>query len=172
MSNLENTILLLKHMKWADAEIWKKILTLSSAEPDNRIKKLLYHVHQVQYAFYFLWINKSLEIPKPEDFTNYQEIIRWGSNYQKLLNDFINSQEISNPDRIIEIPWSKFLERKTRIKTAPTTFLETVMQVTTHSVYHRAQINTRFRELGIEPTSIDFIFWIWLGKPAADIPLT
>ena len=55
MANSENKSLLLQHMQWADAEVWKKVLSYDAAEKDERIKKLLYHLHQVQYAFYFLW---------------------------------------------------------------------------------------------------------------------
>lgn len=54
MTNLNNTTLLLTHLQWADAEVWKKILSIDATEKDERIKKLLYHLHQVQYAFYFL----------------------------------------------------------------------------------------------------------------------
>ena len=169
MKKSESLYQYLQHMKWADAEVWKKVLTLSAFEPDNRIKKLLHHIHEVQYAYYFLWIDKPLKIAKLEDFANYQNIIEWGINFQKLLDDFIDSQESNDLDRIIEIPWSKHLERKLGKKIAPVNFQETVMQVTTHSTYHRAQINTRFRELGVEPTSIDFILWVWLNKPKADL---
>lgn len=49
---LEN---LLNHMMWADEEVWKKVLTFDAAQNDERFIKLLYHLHQVQYAFYFLW---------------------------------------------------------------------------------------------------------------------
>ena len=159
----------LQHMKWADAEIWKKVLTLSSFEPDNRVKKLLYHIHQVQYAFFLLWIDKPLEIHDLEKFANYQEIIEWGIDYQKLLDDFIVSLETSDLNKIIDIPWSKFLERKTGKKVSPVTLQESIMQVITHSAYHRAQINTRFRELGVEPINIDFIVWVWLGKPKINL---
>jgi uncharacterized damage-inducible protein DinB len=32
-------------------------------------------------------------------------------------------------------------------------------------MYHRGQVNTRIREVGGEPAAVDFINWIWLGKP-------
>lgn len=43
-----------------------------------------------------------------------------------------------------------------------------MLQVTTHSTYHRGQINARFKELGGEPGNVDFIIWIWLGKTKVD----
>ena len=68
---------LLNHMMWADTEVWKKILSFDSVQDDERIKKLLYHLHQVQYAFYFLWNELPLEIPKPEEFSNLKSIAKW-----------------------------------------------------------------------------------------------
>ena len=36
-----------------------------------------------------------------------------------------------------------------------------------HSTYHRGQVNVRLRELGGEPQLVDFIAWVWEGKPRA-----
>ena len=168
MTESNSTTLLLKHMQWADAEVWKKVLSFPSAENDERIKKLLYHLHQVQYAFYFLWNELPLEIPKPEEFSDLKSIAKWGFDYQQNLNEFLSSPKSDEKDKVIQIPWSVFVERKIKQKVVPATLEETMMQVASHSTYHRGQINTRFRELGGEPAMVDFIVWIWLGKPKAD----
>lgn len=160
---------LLNHMKWADAEVWKKVLPFEAAHNDERIKKLLYHLHQVQYAFYFLWNDLPLDIPKPETFSNLQSIAKWGIDYQEKLNAFLSSPKADEKDKVIQIPWSIFMERKMGKKVVPATLGETMLQVASHSTYHRGQINTRFRELGGEPASVDLIAWIWLGKPAGDL---
>lgn len=44
------------------------------------------------------------------------------------------------------------------------------VQVAAHSVHHRAQINRRIRELGLEPTLGDYIGWIWRGGPEPQWP--
>jgi uncharacterized damage-inducible protein DinB len=168
MANSENKSLLLQHMQWADVEVWKKILVFEAAQNDERIKKLLYHLHQVQYAFYFLWNELPLEIPKPEQFSDLNPIAKWGFDYQKKLDEFLSSTKSDDKDKVIQIPWSVFVERKTKQKVVPATLEETMMQVASHSTYHRGQINTRFRELDGDPASVDFIVWVWLGKPKAD----
>ena len=168
MANLENTTLLLQHMQWADAEVWKKVLVFEATLNDERIKKLLYHLHQVQYAFNFLWNELPIEIPKPDEFTDLKSIAKWGFAYQQKLNDFLSLPKSDEKDKVIQIPWSIFIERKTGKKVVPATLEETMMQVASHSTYHRGQINTRFRELGGEPANVDFIVWIWLGKPKED----
>lgn len=67
---------LLHHMTWAYTEAWGKVLSFSAAENDERIKKLLYHLHQVQYAFLSLWNNKSIDLPKSETFSDLKSIAR------------------------------------------------------------------------------------------------
>lgn len=159
---------LLNHMKWADVEMWKKVLPFEAAQNDERIKKLLYHLHQVQYAFYFLWNDRPLEIPKPDTFADLKSIATWGFDYQQKLNTFLSSPGTDEKDKVIQIPWSLFMERKTGKKVVPATLKETILQVASHSTYHRGQINTRFRELGGDPANVDLIAWIWLGKPPED----
>ena len=44
---------------------------------------------------------------------------------------------------------------------------ETAFQVVSHSTHHRAQANSRLRAVGGEPPLVDFIAWIWFGRPAA-----
>lgn len=169
MAGINNPILLLKHMLWADNEVWKKVLELPEAQDDKRIKELLYHLHQVQYAFYFLWNELPIEIPKPEEFTDLKSIAKWGFEYQQKLNQFLLSEKVSDKEKIVQIPWSVFFERKTKQKVIPATLEETMLQVASHSTYHRGQINTRFRELGGDPASVDFIVWVWMGKPRTDL---
>lgn len=159
---------LLNHMKWADAEVWKKVLSLSAAENDERIKKLLYHLLQVQYAFYFLWNELPMEIPKPEKFANLKSIAKWGFDNQQKLNEFLSSTKADENEKVIQIPWSVFMERRIGKKVVPAILEETMLQVALHSSYHRGQINARFRELGGDPAMTDFIAWVWLGKPKAD----
>jgi uncharacterized damage-inducible protein DinB len=78
-----------------------------------------------------------------------------------LLNEF-------DKDKLIQIPWSVFMERRIGKKVVPATLEETMLQVASHSTYHRAQINIRLREIGGEPPMTDFIAWVWLGKPKVD----
>jgi uncharacterized damage-inducible protein DinB len=51
-------------------------------------------------------------------------------------------------------------------KALPATLGESVFQVITHTAYHRGQISTRIREIGGEPPLIDFLYWVWAGRPA------
>lgn len=47
----------------------------------------------------------------------------------------------------------------------PATVEESVIQIVLHTAHQRAQLCTRLRELGAEPPLVDFIAWVWQGKP-------
>ena len=46
----------------------------------------------------------------------------------------------------------------------------TVLQVISHSTHHRAQANTRLRMVGAEPPMVDYIAWLWRGRPKPEWP--
>jgi len=50
-------------------------------------------------------------------------------------------------------------------ETEPASLAETLFQVPAHSTYHRGQVNALIRNAGGEPPLVDFIVWVWLGKP-------
>ena len=42
-----------------------------------------------------------------------------------------------------------------------------VWNVVLHTQHHRGQISARLREVGGEPPTVDFIVWLWTGRPGA-----
>jgi uncharacterized damage-inducible protein DinB len=61
----------------------------------------------------------------------------------------------------------RYQQRMGRSFEAPT-LAETMLQVASHSTYHRGQVNARLREISGEPPLVDYIAWIWFGRPAPD----
>ena len=155
-------------MEWADAKVWKSVLKLPSANNDSRMKKLLYHISSVQRAFYYVRTKQPLVFPKETDFLELLDIAKWGYKCYAQVNEYLNSLNENELKNIIEIPWAKRLEKIIGQKPEEASLAETMLQVTTHSAYHRGQVNARLREIGGEPPMVDFIAWVWLGKPKAD----
>ncbi len=168
MQSINNITLLLHHMEWADAKMWESVLKLSSSNSDSKMRKLLYHLHSVQRAFFYLWNKQPLEFPKETDLPDLLDIAKLGYEYYKQLNEYLISLNENELNKIIEIPWAKRLEKIIGKIPEDASLTETILQVTTHSAYHRGQVNARLRELGGEPPLVDFIGWVWLGKPKAD----
>ena len=168
MQNTNNITLLIHHMEWADAIVWDSVLKLSSSNSDSKMRKLLYHLHSVQRAFFYLWTKQSLEFPKETEFPEMLDIAKWGYEYYTRVNEYLDSLNENELNNIIEIPWAKRLEKIIGKIPEEASLTETLLQVITHSAYHRGQVNARLRELGGEPQIVDFIAWVWLSKPKAN----
>jgi uncharacterized damage-inducible protein DinB len=63
------------------------------------------------------------------------------------------------------MPWVKSFEAQLGRTFSTPTLGETIFQVTSHSTYHRGQVNARLREVGGNPPLVDYIAWIWFGRP-------
>jgi uncharacterized damage-inducible protein DinB len=159
--------LLFQHMEWADAKVWESVLKLSAADKDPRLKKLLYHISSVQRAFFYVRTKQPLVFPKETDFLALLDIAKWGYECYTWNNEYLKSLNENELKNIIEIPWANRVEKIIGKPPENTTLAETMLQVTTHTAYHRGQVNARLREIGGEPPMVDFIAWVWLGKPKA-----
>lgn len=161
---------LFEHMMWADIVVWKAVLTFPKAEKDPKLHELFHHIHLTHHAFGGLWIGEKFEYRKPENFKNLTEILEWGrEGYDKFMTYLA-----SNPDldltKDVTVPWAKMFEQKLGKTIGPTTLGETMLQLTLHTTYHRGQINARLRSLGAEPPMVDFIAWLWMGRPKEEWP--
>jgi uncharacterized damage-inducible protein DinB len=67
--------------------------------------------------------------------------------------------------RPVVMPWAEEAARQRGMTPRRPTLAETVFQVTSHSTYHRGQVNARLRAVGGEPPLVDYIAWIWFGRP-------
>ena len=153
---------LMLHMEWADARVWEA--ALAHGGNDARLHRLLYHIHATQYAFLEVWRTGSfLHDVAEETFPDLPAIREWSRPYYADAMALVESE---SAERVINMPWANGYMKRFGRKAEPTTFAQTVIQVTSHSTYHRGQVTARLRELGAEPPLVDYIAWLWLGKPA------
>jgi uncharacterized damage-inducible protein DinB len=80
----------------------------------------------------------------------------------------LDAQRLASP---LIVPWTKWVEQAIGRPPADTTLGETILQTCLHSTHHRAQANARLRALGVEPPLVDYIAWLWLGRPQACWPV-
>ena len=160
---------LYRHMEWADSSVWTAVLASAEGKTDKQLRDYFYHLHMVQYAFLRVWRGEPRETPFPT-FENAESLMRWGrAYYGDGLADIATLTDASLREPM-PVPWSAMLERRLGRKPETTTVGDTVLQVTLHSLYHRGQINARLKELGGVPPLVDFIAWVWLGRPVAIWP--
>ncbi len=167
--NINSLTDLYRHMEWADATVWKAVLASESGRTDAKLREYFYHLHMVQRAFLRMWRNELSETPYPT-FDDAQPLMLWGRSYYSEAFDHLSAfsdEKLSEP---MPLPWASMVEKHLGHAPETTTIGETALQVAMHSLYHRGQINARLKNVGGEPPLVDYIAWIWLGRPAADWP--
>ncbi len=159
---------LYRHMEWADAKVWDAAPV--GGQPDDRLRHLLVHLHVVQRAFLHIWTDRPVRdaFRKPEEFATLADVRAWAQRYYREAHAFVDGltdQALAQP---ITMPWAAQLTERLGRPPSVTTQAETCFQVTSHSTYHRGQVNMRLREIGAEPPLVDYIAWVWFDRPAPD----
>lgn len=154
-------------MQWADAEVWKAVTASEKAVEDAKLRELLYHLHVVQRAFLRAWRGESMEEPFPE-FSEAGALREWAGAYYDEAKAFLGALDEDGLNRAMPLPWAALVERRFGRKPENTSIGETALQVAMHSTYHRGQVNARLREVGAEPPLVDYIAWLWQGRPVAE----
>lgn len=172
-----------RHTEWADAMVWRTALSVDMALADETLRARLHHIHQVQRVFLSVWqgafahlqdsnerrqavmawVNKGNEL-------RGTDLLTWGQTYHHDVQSYVRGLSEDDLAQVVTLPWGEMVAARIGQSPAPSTRAETLQQVTMHSAYHRGQVNTRLRELGAEPPLVDFIAWVWLGKPPVQWP--
>lgn len=170
MADLATLRELYDHMRWADAIVWRAALATPNATTDPFLRERLWHIHTVQRAFLSVWRQQSPDFRELSTFPDLATIARWGRDYYDEVRPYLDSVAEDALENLMIMPWAGRLTKRFGREPAPTTLRETMLQLPMHSTYHRGQVNARLRDLGGEPPLVDYIAWIWQGKPPAEWP--
>lgn len=158
---------LLTHMEWADAQTWGAVRDLESARSDDRLRWLFHHSHLVQSIYLQAWRGDPFTLTELAAYPDLHAIHSWARPFYARVAEFANAVDDSRFAQPVNFPWSEMIVEKFG-KVLPATLAESAFQVFTHTAYHRGQISTRIREIGGEPPLIDFLYWVWAGKPSPE----
>jgi uncharacterized damage-inducible protein DinB len=167
MTMLDAVRPLFAHMEWADAVIWRAVNDCAAASDDKLLHDRLYHIHATQTAFLQSWRGNEVVFTGAEDFPGLDAVRDLGRAFHTVAPRFVASMTPDAVEREMILPWSTYFAKRAGFAAHPSTLGETLLQLPAHSTYHRGQVNTRIRELGGTPPLVDFIAWVWAGKPAA-----
>lgn len=159
---------LYRHMAWADAVVWKAVLAAPLAAGDDALLARFHHLHLVQHAFLNIWQGAPMDFPRRESFATAADLANWGREGIAAAELHVARAGEEQLEAIVDLPWSAQVTERLGKTPGPTTLGETVLQVAMHSFYHLGQVNMRLRELGVEPPLVDYIAWLWLGRPPAE----
>jgi uncharacterized damage-inducible protein DinB len=154
-------------MAWADASVWRSVLAVPRAASDARIDHTLHHMHLVQHIFLQTWTGAAFSLRERSDFATTGDLAAWGRAAHRGMLTFLQHARPEDLDRDFRIPWAVHFEQQSKRSAAAHTLGESVLQVVLHTQHHRGQVATRLREVGGEPPTVDFIVWLWEGRPAA-----
>lgn len=180
LSNLQDQF---RQMEWADAMVWQTALSVDATLADEILRARLHHIHLVQRVFLAVWLGEFAHlhdsnerqqavlawVNKGGDLRG-ADLLAWGQAYHRDVQPYLGGLSEAALAQPVALPWAEMVAARIGQMPASSTLAETLQQVTMHSAYHRGQVNTRLRELGAEPPLVDFIAWVWLGKPAAQWP--
>jgi uncharacterized damage-inducible protein DinB len=153
---------LFRHMDWADALIWHSVLESPLALGDQTIRERLHHIHLCQRAWLQIWLAQSVE-SHAGGVLGITSLASWAREYHADVARYLASVEESHLEEQIAVPG---IDRESQ----QPFMWETFLQITAHSTYHRGQVSSRLRELGVEPPQTDFIRWVVSGRPKAVWP--
>jgi uncharacterized damage-inducible protein DinB len=160
---------LMHHMEWADACVWRAFLAHPPAVQDTRLCDLLLHLHGVQRRFLAVWTGQPLDAwasnAAAPDVRAAHPAVR---NYYCELHTAVASFDDATLRRAVVMPGLERYEQQIGRTFDKPTLAETMLQVASHSTYHRGQVNARLREIGGEPPLVDYIAWIWFARPAPE----
>ena len=159
---------LVDQMAWADAYIWTSVLAAPAAASDERLLTIFHHIHSVQHLFRQVWNTERIELRERANFTTATALAEWGREANQKIETFLEQVDPSTLEGEFREPWTDQFEARFPRPAAPHTLGESIVQVALHTAHHRGQACTRMRELGYQPPTVDFIVWLWAGKPAAD----
>ncbi len=154
------------HMEWADSAVWHAALATPEVGADDNIRDRLVHIHMTQRGFLQVWTKQPLPPFQGLKFGDLRAVYTWMRPYYHDVLALLGTLHSTDLTTITPVPWAKYFVKPTGRVPGVTMLGETMFQVTSHSTYHRGQVNTRLRELGAEPPTVDYIAWLWQGRPA------
>jgi len=158
---------LYRHMEWADALVWRAVVESEVSRTDQKLRELFHHLHLVQRVWLRAWRGEPRDTTDPT-FDDAKSLMSWGHSYYAEVSSHFEALTDEQIAGIMQLPWAEIVERELGRKPERISIAETMLQVALHSQYHRGQINARLRALGGEPPRVDFIIWVWLGRPPPD----
>lgn len=156
-------------MEWADAFVWRSVLGAEQAVRDEIVQGKLRHLHRTQQIFFKVWASETVSYEKVEH--PFLEERTLAESFHSAAQVLLSNETDLDLARDLIIPWGDHFARAVGKERAQrTTRGESFYQLVAHTTYHRGQVTMRLRQLDETPPLVDYIAWIWLGRPAPEWP--
>lgn len=156
---------LYRHLEWADAGVWKAALGSPAAVADAELRERLHHVHDAQRSFLDVWTQHPSGRDHEAQFPTLPDLYAWARPFYPRVHAVLATLTDGDLATPTPLPWARGFRDRMGAEPAVTTLGETLFQVTSHSTYHRGQVNLRLRALQVTPPLVDYIAWVWQRRP-------
>lgn len=147
---------LLAHMAWADAvalHAWSK------AEPEHdELRNRWRHLSGVQAGFLCVLRGEDPAYDPNAPTPGFEELRTRTRGNHEAFATLSKSLDPEGLAREVRVPW--FPDPPCIITVA-----QALTQVVMHTQHHRAQLMTRLVQLGHKAVNVDYIIWLWKGRP-------
>ena len=150
---------LMAHAEWANAvffHAWDK----SPARENEEMRRRVGHVVGVQEGFLAVVKGEPVGMPPDGPPPSFDQLKSRAEVNHRNLRAYADGLDAAGLARTVRIPW--FPDPPCVI-----TVGEALVQAAMHTQHHRGQLMTRLKDFGGEPKNVDWIIWLWKGKPAA-----
>jgi uncharacterized damage-inducible protein DinB len=148
---------LLAHAEWANAvffHIWNK----SPAREHEEMRQRVGHLIGVQEGFLAVLRGGDPGVPPDGPPPMFSALKERAVSSHTGLREFIGMLDEAALARTVQIPWFPAPPCIIRVDQA-------LVQVAMHTQHHRGQLMTRLKDFGGEPKNVDWIIWLWKGRP-------
>jgi hypothetical protein len=136
-------------MEWADAETWRAVRSLETAQSDERLRWLFHHSHLVQSIYLQAWRGDPFVLTELKAYPDLKAIETWARPYYPIVTAFAEEH------RRIAVRAAGGVSNRSAIESGREVSAgvcprslggKRVSSLRTHTAYHRGQISTRIRE--------------------------
>jgi len=171
MRDLDHVNDLLGHCAWSDAvffRAWAK-----ADRGDEELRERLRHSTATQ-TFFLDLLTGAMDLPwdkilkgevKPpwadQPLPTFEALRSDTRHNHARFNALVKGLDVAGLQRPVTIPW--FPDPPCVVDLG-----EALVQVAMHTQHHRGQAMTRLKQIGGKPKNVDYIIWLWKGRPGAE----
>jgi uncharacterized damage-inducible protein DinB len=151
---------LIRYQEWADAHFLQAWEETPDARSDKEMLQRWEHVTAVQNAFYNVLKGNEVKFSRYDEFPPISELKERSESIHDQLKQLLQEYNSEDLDQRVMIPWIPD-------PAVTLTRMEAFTQIIMHTQHHRAQNMTKLQTHGGKPGVIDWIMWVFKGKPEA-----
>ena len=150
---------LMAYMEWANA-VFFHAWANSPARDHEEMRQRAGHMIGVQEGFLSILQSEQPKGPPSGPPPSFDELKKRAQLSHQGLREFAEKLDAIALAESVHVPW--FPDPPCNISVC-----EALMQATMHTQHHRGQLMTRLKDFGGQPKNVDWIIWLWKGKPEA-----